>query len=314
MKKLLVEKEVAKEILIFKKPRSLKALINPIAWKILQLLARKPSYPSLIAKKLNLYPQKVYYYVNQLLGVGAIEVEKEVKIKGGIARYYRLAAPSFGVELPGREERIASLRRMDPKLRSFFDPIIRDAKLDARIVVGCPDPHGPFKARARDGHYGIYLALFLGQWVELPRRFSVKLDIDVKAEKEEGENLILIGGPGTNVITYQVNKHLEQRFNIRRSKFGFLLGGLVSKKTGNVYVADPVGVVAKLRNPFNKKKSIIVLAGNRSVGTKACILAITKFWKKTLKSYEGEESWSCVLQGFDLDGDGKIDSIEVLEY
>jgi len=32
-----------------------------------------------------------------------------------------------------------------------------------------------------------------------------------------------------------------------------------------------------------------------------------------LKVYRGEDTFATVIQGFDLDGDGKVDSIEVLE-
>ena len=46
-----------------------------------------------------------------------------------------------------------------------------------------------------------------------------------------------------------------------------------------------MGVIARIPNPWNKKKSVIVLAGNKAVGTKACVLAITKFWEKTLKNF-----------------------------
>jgi Ca2+-binding EF-hand superfamily protein len=40
---------------------------------------------------------------------------------------------------------------------------------------------------------------------------------------------------------------------------------------------------------------------------------LTNFWEKTLKGYGGEEPFAKVIQGYDLDGDGKVDSIEVLE-
>jgi hypothetical protein len=80
-----------------------------------------------------------------------------------------------------------------------------------------------------------------------------------------------------------------------------------------VYTADNVGLVAKIVNPWDKEKRVIVLAGNKAVGTKACVLALTNFWKKTLEKYKGGETFAKVIQGFDLDGDGKVDSIEVLE-
>jgi len=92
-----------------------------------------------------------------------------------------------------------------------------------------------------------------------------------------------------------------------------LFGGLVSRKTSHVYTADTVGLIAKIVNPWDNTKRIIVLAGNKAVGTKACVLALTNFWKKTLKDYHGEDTFATVIQGFDLDGDGKVDSIDVLE-
>jgi predicted P-loop ATPase len=97
------------------------------------------------------------------------------------------------------------------------------------------------------------------------------------------------------------------------SEQGFLFGGLVSRKTSTVYTADAVGLIAKIVNPWDNNKWVIVLAGNKAVGTKACVLALTNFWKKTLKDYDGKDAFATVIQGFDLDGDGKVDSIEVLE-
>ena len=61
------------------------------------------------------------------------------------------------------------------------------------------------------------------------------------------------------------------------------------------------------------KRIIIALAGNKAVGTKACVIALTKFWKEALRNFDEEGKFATVIQGFDLDGDGKVDSIEVLE-
>jgi len=147
----------------------------------------------------------------------------------------------------------------------------------------------------------------------MPRDFVVKLDVDVKAEKDERNNLILVGGPGTNLLTQELNDHLPIKFNMQPSEQGFLFGGLFSTRTGRVYTADSVGLIAKIVNPWDSSKRVIVLAGNKAVGTKACVLALTNFWEKTLEKYRGEESFAAVIQGFDLNGDGKVDSIEVLE-
>jgi S-layer protein (TIGR01564 family) len=147
----------------------------------------------------------------------------------------------------------------------------------------------------------------------VPDEFAIKLDVDVKAEKEEKNNLILVGGPGTNLLTQDLNEHLPIRFSMKPSEEGFLFGGLVSRKTSNVYTVDTVGLIAKIVNPWDKTKRVIVLAGNKAVGTKACVLALTNFWKKTLQKYNGEDTFATVIQGFDLDGDGKVDSVEILE-
>jgi DNA-binding transcriptional ArsR family regulator len=305
----------AKDIVIFDNPERLKAVLNKLSWEILKLLSEKEMYPMEIAEKLGIHEQKVYYHIKRLAKAGLIEVVKEERKKGATAKFYKATSPSFGVELPFGYRRIRafSTSSVDEKMKEFLNPFIKDGIFDAKIVVGSPDPHGPFKARARDGHYASYLTLFLGQLVELPDDFAIKLDVDVKAEKDERNNLILIGGPGTNLITQEINDFLPIKFNMMPSEHGFLLGGLVSQKTGIVHVSDTIGVIAKIVNPWDESKRIIVIAGNKAVGTKACILALAKFWKKVLRNFSGQEKFATVIQGFDLDGDGKVDSIEVLE-
>jgi DNA-binding transcriptional ArsR family regulator len=319
-KKLLLQeedkKQKVKEIAIVEDPQKLKMILNKLSWKILVMLSEKEMYPLEIAKKLGVHEQKVYYHIRKLAKAGAITVVREEAKKGAIAKYYRAVSPAFGIELPQRYKTIErlSLIGLDEQIQKFFKEFIgTDCTFVGKIVVGSPTPHGPFKTSARDGHYASHLTFFLGQFAKMPEEFAIKLDVDVKAEKEEKNNLILVGGPGTNLLTQELNEYLPIRFNMQPSEQGFLFGGLVSRKTSNVYTADTVGLVAKIVNPWDNTKRIIVLAGNKAVGTKACVLALTSFWKKTLKGYDGEDAFAKVIQGFDLDGDGKVDSIEVLE-
>ena len=317
-KKLLLNDErsqpMVKDIAVFEDPEKLKSVLNKLSWKILQLLSEKEMYPMEVARKLNIHEQKVYYHIRKLTKAGTIKVVREEEKKGAVAKYYKATFPAMGIELPFGYQKINRfpVTNIDEKTKQFLSPFIKDGTFDGKIVVGSPDPHGPFKAKARDGHYAAYLTLFLGQFVALPEDFPIKLDVDVKAEKEEGNNLILLGGPGTNLITQEFNEFLPIRFNMMPSEHGFLLGGLVSEKTQKVYTADNMGLIARIPNPWNSKKSVIVLAGNKAVGTKACVLALAKFWKKTLKNF-GDERFAVVIQGFDLDGDGKVDFIEILE-
>ncbi len=317
-KKLLLSNErsalTSKDIAVFSDPQRLKSILNNLSWKILQILSEKEMYPMEVAKKLNIHEQKVYYHIRKLAKAGAIKVVREEEKKGAIAKYYKATFPAMGIELPFGNQKINNfpVANIDEKMQQFLSPIVVEGIFDGKIVVGSPDPHGPFKAKARDGHYAAYLTFFLGQFVELPDDFAIKLDVDVKAEKDENNNLLLVGGPGTNLITQEVNEHLPICFKMIPSDHGFVLGGLVSEKTKKVYTADSMGVIARIPNPWYPEKTVIVLAGNKAVGTKACVLALTKFWNKTLKKFNGDK-FAAVIQGFDLDGDGKVDSIEVLE-
>jgi len=318
-KKLLLSGEQtkyeAKDIGIFEHPELLKSLLNRLSWRILTLLGEREMYPIEIAKKLGVHEQKVYYHIRKLAGAGVIKVVREEEKQGATAKYYRVSFPAFGVELPFgyRKMTVPSALSLDEKLKQFFNPFLKDGLFDGKIVVGSPDEHGPFKARARDGHYAAYLSLFVGQFARLPEDFVIKLDVDVKAEKEEDNNLILVGGPGTNLLTQEINEFLPIRFSMTPTERGFLFGGLSSQNTRRVYTRDSIGILAKIVNPWDKDKRIIVIAGNKAVGTKACVLALSKFWKETLKNFNGEDSFATVVQGFDLDGDGKVDAIEVRE-
>jgi len=304
-----------KDIALFDHPERLKAVLNKLSWQILKTLSEGQMYPIEIAKKLGVHEQKIYYHIRKLAEADVIKIVREEEKKGATAKYYQVSSPAFGVELPFGQRKITAIGTpsLDEKLRRFFTPFLKNDVFDGKIVVGSPDPHGPFKARARDGHYAAYLSFFLGQYVRLPDDFIIKLDVDVKVEKEEKNNLLLVGGPGTNLLTEELNEFLPTRFSVKSTEQGFLFGGLISQKTGNVYTSDNVGLIAKIVNPWEKDKRIIVVAGNKAVGTKACVLALTKFWKETLENFTGIDSFAAVIQGFDLDGDGKVDAIEVLE-
>jgi DNA-binding transcriptional ArsR family regulator len=306
-----------KEINILQNPQDLKTILNNLSWKILTLLSKKEMYPLEIARQIGIHEQKVYYHIRKLAKAGVITIQREETKKGATAKYYKTIAPAFGIELP--EEKYKPTQNnytpnIPETLQKFFQEFINNNTLDGKIVVGSPQPHGPFKTSARDGHYAAHLALFMGQFTKTPNNeFIVKLDVDVKVEKEEKNSLILVGGPGTNLLTQEINEHLPIKFIMHPSEQGFLFDGLISNKTGKKYTSDSAGLIAKITNPWNKNKHIIVIAGNKAVGTKACTLALTNFWEKTLQHFDGKDTFATVIQGFDLDGDGKVDAIEVYE-
>jgi Helix-turn-helix domain/S-layer like family, outer domain len=319
-KKILLQEQGStqkvKEIAIANSAQDLKMILGKLSWKILSILNETTTYPLEIARSLGIHEQKVYYHIRKLEKSGAIVLDHQEKHNGAMAKYYRTVSPAFGIEFSDkyREMQRPSLLGASQQIHDFFSEFINEnGAFTGRIVVGSPTPHGPFKTSARDGHYAAHLTFFLGQFAKMPEDFSIKLDVDVKAEKEEKNNLLLVGGPGTNLLTQELNDFLPIRFNMHSSAQGYLFGGLVSQKNGLVYMADVAGLVAKIPNPWNNSKQIIVLAGNKAVGTKACVLAVTNFWQKTIAGYRKGEPFAAAIQGFDLDGDGKVDSIEVSE-
>ncbi len=296
-------KLTSKDILLFRNYSVLKHILNPISMQILKELSEKEMYTIELAKKLKIHEQKIYYYINHLLKAGLIKNTRTEDRRGGLARYFKATIPAFGVELDFGEVETDSIHG-----NNLFAKYLRDfnrgGAFNGFIVVGAPDPHGPSKQRARDGHYACQLAMSIGSIFKLPDDFLVKLDVDIMNENRQDSNMILIGGPISNIVTYNVKDRLPIKFGKDMSKQ--IIG------TKSSYSDDSVGIICKIRNPNNKENAIIILAGNSSLGTKSAVLALTKYTDKVLKDYDGGDFYR-IIQGFDIDGDGKIDSVEVLE-
>ena len=307
VKKLLTKKSgqyMSKDIVVFPDVKEMGSISHKTRWKILKLLSEQPMYPMQIAEALKMHEQKVYYHIKQLEKNGIIKVAKTEEVRGGIAKFYVPSHPSFGVELPFGEKKIKMGKVYDEKLLEFFSDFNDNGRFDGKIVVGAPDPHGPQRQRARDGHYVGHLAMFLGQLFDMPENnFIVKLDIDVKSEKAEKNNMILLGGPVSNLVTGTMSKELPVTFGKEHP------WQIVGKTT---YSDESCGLISKIRNPFAHDKTIIVIGGVSAVGTKSAIMGLTKFWKEVLKGYKGIP-FATIVQGFDMQGDGKIDSVEILE-
>ncbi len=303
-KKMLVyEKDgtlFSKDILVLKNAENLKPVLNNERWRILKKLNEKPDYPSRIAKELNIHEQKAYYHIRLLKNNGLIKVVEEKEIRGATARLYSPITTAFGVELDDKG-RIFEHDAKKNWMSEFLSEFSEDGVFNGYIVVGAPDPHGPHKARARDGHYATHLAFNLGKLFET-NEFTSILDVDAIAEKKLESNMIVIGGPVTNLVMKKINKSLPVYFSDEKP------WGLHSSKTNNDYTDDHVGMICKIKNPWNETKTVIAIAGIRFIGTKAAVMALSKDYN-LFKN--GEKSH--VVRGFDYDGDGKIDTIEILE-
>jgi DNA-binding transcriptional ArsR family regulator len=309
MRKLLVERKkgkyFSKGIEIVDIPSKLLPALNRTAIKILSEIADKPNYPKEIAKKLGIDRQKVYYHIHKLEKSGLIKVVKETKKGGAVCKFYSPVSHAFGFELSLAEKEVRLEEAQ--KVREFFEEFVGSSVFNGLIVVGSPVPHGPFLTAARDGHCAVRLAFFLGNLCELPKEDIVKLDTEVRAEHEEKNNMILIGGPITNMVSSEINEKLKIKFVWK--EFWKVFSGISKKE----YADEDLGIIAKVKNPWDETKKIIMLAGLKFEGTKACILAITNFSEKLLKNYKRGQEFFALIKGFDRNGDGKIDDIKIIE-
>jgi hypothetical protein len=305
----LDENTFIKEISILQKPSEIRILSNPIAWKIVNLLAGRPMYPAQIAKELKIYEQSAYYYIRKLLTIRAISQVETSFVRGGTAKLYKTEFAAFGIEMNWGERKFETVNgKINRNVQTFFEDFIDDGLFNGTIVVGAPDPHGPYRSSARDGHYAAQLAFFLGSFCGLPQNFVVKLDVDAKSEKiSRTVNIISIGGPGTNIITSEFNRYLPIRFD--ETNFW---SGLIAPH-GRTHTLDNHGLIAKIRNPYSEKVNIVIIAGVRSAGTKSAVIALTNHGNEILKKFNQENNWALVVQGFDMDSDGKIDTIDIVD-
>jgi hypothetical protein len=148
------------------------------------------------------------------------------------------------------------------------------------------------------------LALFLGTFLNYVPKLNVRLDTEVRDEDLKN-NLIIIGGPIVNKVTDKVNQKLSIRFEN---------GNIKSTVSNETYPQDECGLIVKTKNPFNKDKKILVVAGKRFSGTRAAIIAFLKNFKKiTQGNIHNNNIKAKVVEGVDLDADGIVDDVEFRE-
>ncbi len=274
--------------------------LSSLAQRILTQLAKRQSYPREIATTLRVHEQKVYYHIKQLERLGLVRVVRKEERGGTIAKIYELTAPAFFYRFSDFSPAV----RVPQADNSFMRPFVEHGKLNATIVTGSPDPHGPEKARSRDAYYGIDFGIFLGTFLIEPKESGV-LDTDA-TPTILANNLILIGGPVINRVTRLVNDTLPIRFNKQKNVVSNL-----SKKT---YTSDETGIIVKARNPFHKEKHILVIAGKRYSGTRAAILAFTRHFGDVQKGNKYKKSLEAkVVEGVDTNYDGVVDDVKILE-
>ncbi len=284
-------------------PKNLNVLNTELSLKILKELSRKPSCAMDISRKLKEHEQKIYYHLRRLEKSGIIKVIRKEERVGAIAKIFSVSSPFLSVKLFDGEHLVdvkTKLRELD-----FLKPFIEKGKLNSTIIVGSPDPHGKYGAQASDGSVAIDLGLFLGSFLEHSHP-NYKLDTEIR-DNDLKDNLILIGGPKTNILIDRINDKLPVYFD---TKHEF---NIVSTFSKSVYADDDIGMIVRMKNPFAKEKEVLVISGKRFKGTRAAILALVKYLKKLEVGNKFDGGIARIVQGIDRDADGRIDDVEFLE-
>ncbi len=290
----------------FLNKKHIKSISSETVWKILHILSETPTYPKDIAKKLRIHEQKIYYHIKNLEKAGIIKVTRHENMHGVIAKIYEVEKPAFAILLEEMEE----VSKLPTEENEFLYPHIKDGRLETLIVIGSHESHGPKKTKAKDAPFAINLGLFLGTFLAYAPSLSVKTDTEIK-NSDLRKNLIIIGGPAVNKICEQINNVLPIKFIMSKEHFYSGVYSTVSKKK---YENEETGIVVKIKNPFNKDKSIIVLAGRRSHGTKSAIFALMRNINELSKGNKYKPNvFAKVVEGIDADSDGVIDSVEIKE-
>ncbi|MFP4402287.1 MAG: hypothetical protein ACLFPL_03555 [Candidatus Nanoarchaeia archaeon] len=284
------------------KPQQIALLKNEVVQKILKSIKHTEKYPKQIAKELKIHEQNIYYYIKKLEQYNIIVLHRTENINGTSAQYYKLSSPSFFVQFDEFEKGRVDKEKVSP----YFDNFIVDGKLNAIIVVGSPEPHGPDNAMAKDGYFGMSFCLFLGSYLSSLDNLQVKLDTQITKQELEENNIISIGGFIVNSITEKLNKKSPIMMTKHKTIF--------SNISNTEYNDTNIGVVSKFKNPYNSKREVLLISGIGKKGTQTGVLSFLHHFEQIEKGNTLNSKYSSnIFQGKDYYSQNEISKIDVLE-
>ena len=290
------------------RPRDLTIFSSDLPLQIVEHLARKPQCTMDIARALGEHEQKIYYHIRKLEKAGMIRMIAREQRLSMTAKIYQLVAPAIHTTLNRADFHVPKTRpKTDQKVLEFLHPFVENGKLNSKIVIGDPYPHGKYDTGGLDAGYVSDLSFFLGNIVQNLTFPTYRLDVRLTEEDIKNNNLIIIGSPLRNTVAFKVNPHLPLYFEEEN-------GYIVSKATKQEYKDDFDGVVIRCKNPFNPEKHILLLGGRRTRGTEAAVIAFTRHLGDLLKNTNiNSPEIAKVVRGLDEDGDGSIDAVKIVE-
>jgi DNA-binding transcriptional ArsR family regulator len=309
---LILKEESSKvvPVKVLHNPELAQAVLQPLRWKILGELSSGEQCARDLARKLGQSEQVISYHVKELQKLNFIHLERTVRKRGATAKYYKVEHRALAAILgddKGSNNEGRSQKPLTEVCKKVLDPFIGKGYLEGFIVIGSPDPHGIFRARARCGHGAADIAFFLGSLLPLSRDAIVKLDTEI-LHSELAKNLILIGGPKVNTVSMTINEWLPITYELTTRNM------MISKISGRTYEEDQEGAVQMIANPLNPEAKVLIVAGNSYLGTKAAIIAFMKYTEDVASgNVYNRNLVARVVRGVDMNGDGVMDDIHFLE-
>jgi DNA-binding transcriptional ArsR family regulator len=296
---------------ILSDPKVAQLLLQPTRWKILSELANGEKCAKDLAQSFDTSEQVICYHLRELENAGLVSLERTVRKRGAVAKYYRAEEKAIAIVPPvgtalktTREFAEESLSESSSKM---LEPFISQGHFNGHIVLGSPDAHGIFSSRARCGDRATDLALFIGSLLPVTRESVVRLDTEL-SQQESRRNLIVVGGPKVNTVTMTVNEWLPITYELTGHNM------MISRLSGRSYTGEEEGAVQLIANPNDQASKVIVIAGNSYVGTRAAVLAFIKYTDQIAKGNTMNKAVTArVITGVDVNSDGLVDDVQFLE-
>lgn len=220
--------------------------------KILNMVSDRDMTVSEIVEEIDLDRQTVYYNLEKLESSGLVNTE------GSRPKYFSsdLAAYYFRPENVGPEENPLMLENVPEVLEGF----IENRKIDARIVVGAPYPHGEHDRRHRTAYKAGEISAVLGNY---GRRRGQMIYTDTELnERIRDKPLISVAGPLVNTLSGEINSKMPAKFTGDHDR-------IVTENT--TYSGDETGFVARTEVDGVPR---MIVAGLFGLGTSAAIEAL----------------------------------------
>ena len=233
--------------------KGLKALEDEQRRKILNMVSERDMTVSELVSELDMGRQTLYYNLEKLQEGGLITSE------GSRPKYFSsdIAAYYFRPENVEPEKNPLMLENVPDILEGF----VEDRKIDARVIVGAPYPHGEHDRRHKNAYKAGEITAILGNYGR-KRQQLIYMDTEVD-EKIRERPLISVAGPLVNTLTDELNSEMPAKFTEGHDR-------IITENS--TYSGDETGFIAKAEV---EGKERIVVAGLFGLGTSAAIEALS---------------------------------------